>query len=210
MTRVKICGLTREDDVALAVALGAAWVGFNFAAESPRRVDARRAEKLSRAAGAGVLRVGVFVDEPASAVREAVEAARLDLVQLHRPLRPEDLDGAPVPIVAVAHVASSGPALPPDELLARCAAVLFDTRAPEAAGGTGVAFDWRAAAGRTLPAPVLLAGGLTPENVGLAIRAAHPYGVDVASGVESSPGIKDPKKMRRFVEAVTRADGDAA
>ena len=209
MTEVKVCGLTRPEDVRLAVGLGAHWVGFNFAAESPRRVDTRRAEALSRAAGSDVVRVGVFVGEPRAVIREAVEAADLDLVQLHRPLRPEDTEETSVPIVAVAHVGPSGPERPPDALLARCAALLFDTRVPGAAGGTGVVFDWRAAAGAPSGIEVLLAGGLTPENVGDAIRAARPFGVDVASGVESSPGVKDPGKMRRFFEAVARADANA-
>jgi len=210
MTRVKICGLTRPDDVGLAVELGAAWIGFNFAAASPRRVDARRAEELSRAGGRSALRVGVFVTESPAAIREAVEAARLDLVQLHRPLRLEDVEESPAPIVAVAHVGPSGPDLPPDALLARCAALLFDTRVPGLPGGTGKAYDWRAVAGRGSAVPVLLAGGLSPDNVADAIRAARPFGVDVASGVESSPGVKDPARLRRFFEAVARADTDAA
>jgi phosphoribosylanthranilate isomerase len=208
MTAIKVCGLTRAEDVALAGALGARWLGFNFAAASPRRVGLRAAEDLARAAPASALRVGVFVAEPPSAIREAIDAARLDCVQIHRALTAADLDAARLPVVAVATVSASGPNAPAAELLARCAALLFDSGVGGVPGGTGTAFDWRLVAGRAFGVPVIVAGGLTPENVGRAVRAVRPAGVDVASGVEESPGVKDAGKLRRFFEAVARADGD--
>lgn len=210
MTAVKICGLTRRQDVALACAIGASAVGFNFAAPSARRVTPEAARGLSEAVSPGVLRVGVFVCEAPGAICEAVEAARLDLVQLHRPLRAEDLDDFPVPVIAVVRIGAAGPDLPPEDLLRRCRALLFDTLSPDRSGGTGKPFDWESIAGRQFGLPVLLAGGLDSENVGEAVRRVRPWAVDVASGVESAPGIKDPEKMRRFVEAVRRADADAA
>jgi phosphoribosylanthranilate isomerase len=211
MTAVKICGLTRPQDVALACAAGASWVGFNFAARSPRRVTVASARGLAQATTPGVLRVGVFEAEEAPAIREAVEEARLDLVQLHRPLREEDLEGLAVPVVAVARVGAAGPdPLPAPNLLARCRALLLDTLEQDRAGGTGTPFDWRLIAGTDFGLPILLAGGLKAENVAEAIGRVRPWAVDVASGVESSPGVKDAEKMRRFLAAVRKADADAA
>lgn len=210
MTAVKICGLTRRQDVALACAIGASAVGFNFAAESPRRVTPAVARELSRAAAPGMLRVGVFVSERLREIREAIEAAKLDLVQLHRPLLREDLDALSVPVIAVVRVGPAGPDLPPADLLGRCRALLFDTLSAGRPGGTGESFDWRAIAGRQFALPILLAGGLDPDNVAQAVRRVRPWAVDVASGVETAPGVKDPEKLRRFFEAVRRADADAA
>jgi phosphoribosylanthranilate isomerase len=210
VTAVKICGLTRRQDVALACAIGASAVGFNFAADSPRRVTPEAARELSEAAAPGVLRVGVFVSEEARQIREAVETAKLDLVQLHRSLRGEDLDAIPVPVIAVARVGPAGADLPPPDLLSRCRALLFDTLSAERIGGTGKPFDWQSIAGRKFGLPIVLAGGLDPDNVGEAVRRIRPWAVDVASGVESAPGVKDPETMRRFFHAVRRADADAA
>jgi phosphoribosylanthranilate isomerase len=209
MTQVKICGLTRPADVELACALGADYLGFNFAAASSRRVTLEAARALIREARPGVLRVGVFVDETPEEIRDAIAAARLDLVQIHRPLSAEDLDRAPVPVIAVVCVSRNGADAPSPELLARCRSVLCDTAVPGRAGGTGTVFDWRLLAGRDWPVPIILAGGLDPDNVGEAIARVHPSAVDVASGVESSPGIKNEKRMRLFFEAVRRADASS-
>lgn len=206
MTRVKICGVTREEDAALASDLGASYVGLNFAAVSPRRVTLDSARRLSRSVGHGVTRVGVFVGEPLEEIRRAVEEVGLDLVQVHRPLARQDLEGLPCAVIAVAHVSKNGADAAPVELLARCRMLLLDTGGGDRPGGTGKAFDWELIAGRSWPLPLILAGGLTPENVSEAIARVHPYAVDVASGVESSPGIKDEIRMRRFFEAVRRVD----
>ena len=201
MTDVKVCGLTRPQDVELACALGAAYVGFNFAAVSPRRVSLETARELARASGSGVTRVGVFVHESREEIEEAIEAAALDLVQIHRPLAAEDLDRMPRPVIAVARVSSAGVEAAPAGLLARCRSVLLDT-ASDLPGGTGVPFDWSVLAGQTWSVPLILAGGLNSENVGDAIARVRPSAVDVASGVESSPGIKDERRMENFFEAV--------
>jgi phosphoribosylanthranilate isomerase len=206
MTQVKICGITREEDVALACALGASYVGLNFAAASPRRLFIESARRLSRAAGPGVARVGVFVHEPPEEIRRTVEEAELDLVQIHRPLLPRDLERLPCPVVAVARVSENGAEAAPSELLARCRLLLLDTWGTDLPGGTGQTFDWSLLADRSWPIPLILAGGLTPENVFDAILRVRPRAVDVASGVETSPGIKDEARMRRFFEAVRRAD----
>lgn len=204
MTQVKICGLTRPQDVELACALGAAYVGLNFAAGSPRRVSVEAARALVASVPSGVARVGVFVGETSEQIRQAIEAASLDLIQIHRALREEDLR-LPRPVIAVARVEDDA-APPPEELLPQCRALLFDAPAGDLAGGTGRPFDWSALDGKRWPVPVILAGGLTAENVGAGIARVRPAAVDVASGVESAPGVKDPGKLRRFFEAVREAD----
>jgi phosphoribosylanthranilate isomerase len=206
MTQVKICGLTRPADVRLACALGASYVGFVFAAMSTRRVEIERAGELADAVLPGVARVGVFVDEDPAAIATAVARARLDLVQIHRRLREEDLDAISVPIVTVARVTGAAAAVPEQKLLSRCRAILFDTAGEGARGGTGTRFDWDLVAGRRLPIPLFLAGGLDAENVAEAITRVRPCAVDVSSGVEREPGVKDPVKMERFFEAVRGAD----
>lgn len=209
MTDVKICGLTRPEDVELACSLGAAYVGFTFAAGSPRRVSMDTARELAVVAGPAVLRVGVFIDENPSEIADAVEAGRLDLLQIHRRLRPEDVECACRPVIAVARVLGGAPEVPPDSLLSRCRAVLFDTAYAGRLGGTGRAFDWSLLEKRAWPVPVFLAGGLNASNVFDAIAKVRPAVVDVASGVEHSPGVKDRPKLRRFFEEVRRADAKA-
>jgi phosphoribosylanthranilate isomerase len=203
VTAVKICGLTRPEDVALAAGLGAAYLGFNFARRSPRRVSVEQGRVLSAGAPAGVLRVGVFGDEPMEEVARTVEAVRLDLVQLHRTLTGEDLAGSPVPIVAVARVSGGTLRAPRQELLVRCHALLVDS-----SEGTGKPFDVDGVLieRASWPAPVLLAGGLDPDNVGALVRRLRPAGVDVATGVEAAPGIKDRERLERFFAAVREAD----
>lgn len=210
MTAVKVCGLTRSEDVALACAAGASLLGFNFSAQSPRRITPDAARKLTDVAAPGVLRVGVFVGEEPTLVREAVDAARLDLVQIHRPLRGEDVDESPMPVIAVARVGPEGGEVPSPELLARCHAILFDTLDASRSGGTGRVFDWSIIGSQAFGLPVLLAGGLDAGNVGEAVQRVRPWAVDVASGVEQSPGLKDPERLRRFFDAVRRADGASA
>lgn len=201
---MKICGLTREEDVRAACGLGAAYVGFNFSARSPRRVRRGEAGRLA-AAASEARRVGVFVDEGYDEIARAVREASLDLVQIHRALRAEDLARVGVPVLAVAH-AGRDEEVPPPALLARCAGILFDSSSPAGPGGTGVAFDLSLLAGREWPVPLFVAGGLDPENVFEAIAKTAPAAVDVASGVESSPGVKDRAKLESFFAAVREAD----
>jgi phosphoribosylanthranilate isomerase len=208
MTEVKICGLTRPRDVELARALGAAYLGFNFAEVSPRRVSPPQARDLASAAR-GAVKVGVFMEETRAQILEAIDAAGLDLLQIHRPLREEDLE-LPRPVLAVARVRNRSVVVPEERLLARCRFVLFDAVLPGRPGGTGTTLDWSALSGKRWPVPWMLAGGLDPENVAAAIARARPDAVDVASGVESSPGVKDEDLMRRFFEAVRSADAPAS
>jgi phosphoribosylanthranilate isomerase len=201
MTAVKICGLTRAQDVAAACELGASYLGFNFAASSPRRVTNAVARELAAAAAPGVLRVGVFLDEDAPTIARAIEAAQLHLVQLHRRLTEEEVALSPVPIIAVARQAGGEFAVPRGEILVRCHAVLFDP-----SEGTGALLDPARIEEASWPVPVLVAGGLNAETVGAVIRKLRPAGVDVASGVESAAGIKDRGKLERFFAAVKKAD----
>jgi phosphoribosylanthranilate isomerase len=209
MTEVKICGLTRPEDVRMACALGANYVGFVFAAGSPRQLNLRRARELSEAVSGGAARVGVFVDEDYSFISEAVRETQLDFVQVHRPLRAKDLDEIAVPIVAVARISETAGSLPDEHLLARCRAILVDSSSGEFQGGTGRRFNWDLLAGRDVGIPLFVAGGLDPENVGEAIRRFRPSAVDVSSGVEATPGAKDPQKLAQFFAAVKEADGHA-
>jgi phosphoribosylanthranilate isomerase len=205
MTGVKICGLTRPQDVETACALGASFVGFNFAAVSPRRVSLEAARGLARVTSPGVARVGVFVRESRKEIEDAIDAAALDCVQIHRRLAAEDLEWMRRPVIAVERVSPRGVEASPARLLEKCRSVLLDTSG-DRPGGTGIPFDWDVLAGRTWPVPLILAGGLDAANVGAAIARVRPSAVDVASGVESAPGIKDERRMKEFFEAVRQAD----
>ncbi len=206
MTRVKVCGITRVDDALLAIELGASALGFNFYPPSPRYVDPREALGIIRHLPPFVTAVGVFADEQdASRIRAVARQAGVSTVQLHGPRVPADAsDLQPFSVIRAVAV---GPNFHPDSLLRLTAgAFLLDALDPKRPGGTGKTIDWNAArAARETGRTIILAGGLTPENVGAAIRVVQPYAVDVASGVESAPGIKDSGKLRAFLSAVKEA-----
>ena len=204
--KIKICGLTRRQDVLLAAELGADLLGFIFA-KSPRRVAPERVLEISAGLPEKILKVGVFVDAPLAEVKEVATICALDVVQLHGS---EDLDYCRAfSSFKVLKVFRLGGGLDlPDSSLSSYWATLFDTWLPDQAGGGGKVFDWQ------LVAPwsgkrFFLAGGLTPENVGRAISITNPFGVDVSSGVEISPGIKDPAKMRKFIKAVKKIKNES-
>ena len=207
---VKFCGLTRADDAWIAAELGARYVGAIFAG-GPRTLEPLRARDVLDGAGSGVERVGVFGRESAAAIAIAAREARLDVVQLHGDPTPDDIaavrgaTGARIWAVVRVDGALSAPAL--RELWQEADALVLDSKVSGALGGTGVSFDWRAAATAAgeHPAPLVVAGGLNAGNVAHAIEALSPEIVDVSSGVESSPGIKDHARMSEFMEAVRRA-----
>lgn len=206
MTDVKICGLTRSEDVVAACALGASLLGFNFVASSPRRLTVGLARQLAQAAAPGVKRVGVFFRAERSGIRRAIAEVPLDYVQLHRPVTAEDVDSLAVPIFAAVPVEGGLEAVPPHDVLSRCGGLLWDSSA-----GKGRRADWsRVPPANSVPVPVFVAGGLDSRTVGAVIRRLHPSGVDVASGVESAPGIKDPEKLSLFFAAVREADAQAS
>jgi indole-3-glycerol phosphate synthase/phosphoribosylanthranilate isomerase len=205
---VKICGITSVEDALAASRAGADAIGLVFWPDSPRYVDIVRARRICQALPPFMLRVGVFVDAPREAMARTADEVGLDLLQLHGDEPPDSFSDLPRRALKALRV---GPGFDPQEILrykGRAAGILLDTRSDERPGGAGRAFDWSLARGVRERAPFLvLAGGLTPENVSDAIRAVHPDAVDVSSGVESAPGRKDPDKIRAFIDAVNRAGG---
>lgn len=193
MTRVKICGITNLADARLAVDAGADAIGFVFA-PSPRQISPAAAEAICRALPPLVLRVGVFVDAALDELCAPLVAGWLDVVQLHGQETRDRVREIPGRVLKRVHVAADDDVA---TLRARCAAYDAATILLDPGAGSGKTFDWTLA--RDLGRPVVLAGGLTPDNVAEAIRSARPYAVDVASGVEAAPGRKDPEKIRAFV-----------
>lgn len=206
--RVKICGVTTVADSRTVAAAGADAVGLNFYARSPRHLSRERAHEIAAAIPASVLKVGVFVDVPIDEIRRTFEQVPLDLVQLHG----NEPDALAVDLGA--HRVIRAVPLTPETDLPRLAeriahlapyAVLIDATRGGQFGGTGARVDWEQAAEfrallrQRTATPLLLAGGLRPENIAAAIRAVLPDGVDTASGVESAPGQKDESAVRTFV-----------
>ena len=207
MTKVKICGITNTGDALAAVELGAWAIGTNFYPESPRRCDIETAAEIATAVRRRVEVAGIFVNAPIAEVLETVENVPLTMIQLHGDEGPSYCDevrrrtGLAVIKVGRARDASAVRALS----AYRTDYHLLDTHVPGAWGGTGERFDWELAANHPGRPPLLLSGGLTPENVADAIAVVQPFAVDVASGVEAEPGRKDPEKLRRFLDSVNRA-----
>ncbi len=199
--RVKICGIRRLPDALAAVDAGADAVGLNFWRPGRRYVPPEVARQIARALPPFVSKVGVFVDEDPEKVREIAARVGLDTLQLHGTETPDVCAAFDLPVIKSIKV--RGPESLADLGRYRVAAFLLDTHVPGAAapGGSGQTFDWSLAARAREAGPVILSGGLTPENVEEAIRQARPYAVDVASGVETD-GEKDPVKIRAFVARV--------
>lgn len=199
--RVKICGITRRTDAEAAVRLGADAIGFVFWTPSPRAAQEDEAKQIVRAMPALVSCVGVFVDEPPASVATVVDAVGLDAVQLHGDEKVEAYTAVGARLLRRAALSSERDV---DEV-ARWPSdvtVLVDADDPRRRGGTGRTADWRLAALLAARRPVILAGGLTPETVGEALVAVRPWGVDVSSGVEAAPGVKDEGRMAAFIDAV--------
>lgn len=206
--KVKICGLTRPEDMVAVAAAGAAYCGLNFFARSPRYVAPDMARALALMAPVGMAKVGLVVDASDAELDMILAEVPLDMLQLHgkeSPGRVSEIKaryGLPVMKVVGVMDAADLPAL---ETYAGVAdQIMVDAKAPKGAvlpGGNGVAFDWQLIAGRRWTGPWMLAGGLTPQNVAEAIRLTGARQVDVASGVESAPGVKDAALIRAFAEA---------
>jgi phosphoribosylanthranilate isomerase len=196
---VKICGITRAEDAEAAVALGAAAVGFVFWPKSPRFVDPFRARAIAASLPAFVTPVGVFVNQPVDYIDQVASLVRLGAVQLHGDEEPDDAVRLKCPVIKAVTAGSTTvdrwPAL---------VTLLVDAHDPVVRGGTGRTADWSAAAALAARRRVVLAGGLTADNIGEAIDRVQPYGVDVSSGVESAPGIKDRRKLEDLFKALSR------
>ncbi len=206
-TRIKICGITSAEDAAAAVACGADAVGFVFA-PSPRQVTPELRPGAAAVVPPPVARVGVFVDPSLEAVEHAIAAAGLTAVQLCGGESPEFCSAVSVPVIKVLAVGTDFDFENAEPFRGHAAALLLDTYVAGKAGGTSQTFDWQQAGEAPEWAPCFVAGGLNPGNVAEAIRALRPFAVDVSSGVEASPGIKDPEKIAAFCAAVRAADGE--
>lgn len=204
-TRIKICGLTRPEDAAAAVAAGADACGVVFA-PSARKVSIERAAEVLACVPVPVARIGVFVDADEETVVRAVEACGLTAVQFHGNESPDYCAQAPVPAIKAFRIGTVFDTSTLEPYRGRVAAVLLDTLSTHNAGGTGETFTWRLITSAPGRAPLFLAGGLNPDNVAEAIATVHPFGVDVSSGVESAPGIKDHARIEAFCAAVRSAD----
>lgn len=201
---VKICGITRLTDARHAVACGADALGFVFWTESPRYITPERAVDIIATLPAHVTAVGVFVNESVDGIRVIVERTGIGAVQLHGDETPDYALALGWPVwraFTVERAEAMSSAWPPQTT------VLVDAADPVRRGGTGVKVDWGRAAGIARAHRIVLAGGLTPENVVEAIETVRPYGVDVSSGVEDSPGVKNVDKIERFLTGARSAFG---
>jgi phosphoribosylanthranilate isomerase len=221
MTWVKICGMTNLEDALTAVDAGADAVGFVFYEKSPRNISVEAAREIVKKLPESVEKVGVFVDLESERIREIVLAVGLGAVQLHgdksmnclwEDLRPSAQSvGASklIPMMYAETLRDCG-FLINEDVRDQIFAILLDSRSEVTPGGTGATFDWESTRdivqAISLSVPVIVAGGLTPGNVREAMRLFQPFGVDVVSGLEASPGKKDPEKVRAFVKAVRDAD----
>lgn len=202
--KVKICGVTRAEDALAAARLGADALGFNFWARSKRFTAPEAARAIVRRLPPLVTAVGVFVDPTREEVLRAVERSGVTVVQLHGDEPPDLCASLPVPVLKAIRVRDvhSLAAIASYEV----AGFVLDTATP-GFGGSGETFDWSIAAEAAAELPVILAGGLTPENVAEAVRTVRPWAVDVASGVERAPGVKDEEKLARFIRAAKEIHG---
>jgi len=205
MVKVKVCGITRSEDAFAAAELGAEFLGFNFWPQSPRAIRPDHAQKVIAELKAGIKIAGVFVNQPLEQVNEIAKSLRLDFVQLHGDESQQYCRQVKAPVIKALRLGSEQDLAPIDsytEVL-----WLIDSRT-KSFGGSGIRPDWGLAKkARDRIGQIILAGGLTPANVQAAIKAVSPWAVDVASGAESSPGIKDQDKLKKFFQAVKNAAG---
>ena len=204
-TAVKICGITRPEDALAAARAGAHAIGLVFYAKSPRHVTPARAAEIIRVLPPFVTTVGLFVDATAEGVRAALAEAPVGLLQFHGDETPEFCRQFKRPYVKAVRVKAGVDLLQYAQDYHDAKALLLDAYVEGLHGGSGAAFDWSLIP-RGLPLPVILSGGLTPENVADAVRRVRPSAVDTSSGVESAKGIKDAQKIAAFVKGVRNAD----
>jgi phosphoribosylanthranilate isomerase len=198
MFRIKICGITNESDALHAVACGADALGFVFFADSPRCVESDVVRAIVEKLPAEVTTVGLFVNETPEVVNQVATQSGISLVQLHGDETPDFCRQIDLPVMKAIRVRDA-------ESLAGWSeypvdAILLDAWHPEKFGGTGEACDWELATDLAQKTRIILAGGLNPDNVAEAVRIVRPHGVDISSGVEQSPGRKDPEKVSAFIE----------
>lgn len=199
-----MCGITNIEDALAAQALGADAIGLIFA-KSPRRVEKEQAREIVQALPPFVHLVGVFVDEEKGVIEDIADFCRLTVLQFHGSESPEYCAGFGRLVIKAFRISQREDIERLKPYRGKVRAFLLDTYHPALAGGTGRTFDWTMAKEAGRIGPIILAGGLNPDNVEAAIRAVHPYAVDVSSGVEMTPGKKDHDKMRLFIERAQQA-----
>ena len=202
-TRIKICGIKHLDDALKAVECGADAIGLIFVEKSPRYVSLTEARVIAESMPPFVTVVGLFMNASAETVREALKVVPLNLLQFHGEESPEFCDQFEVPYIKVLRMRDNANIVAFAQDYPNAAGILLDSYHKGAGGGTGQSFDWDLIPD-DVPLPLILAGGLNPENVASAIEAVKPYAVDVSSGVESEPAIKDHKKIEQFIKEVLR------
>ncbi|MDA1107350.1 MAG: phosphoribosylanthranilate isomerase [Proteobacteria bacterium] len=204
-TRVKICGITRPEDARAAALLGADAIGLVFYAASPRAVSIEQAQTIVRTLPAFVTVVGLFVDAAPAAIEQVLQSVRIDTLQFHGHEPAGQCGRYRRPYIKVLRMSEGVDVAACARDYADAAALLLDTYHEKIAGGMGTPFDWSRVPAN-MDKPIILAGGLAPQNVGAAVRQVRPYGVDVSGGVESAQGIKDAQKMATFIEEVNRVN----
>lgn len=207
-TRIKICGITRPEDAVEAARLGADAIGLVFYADSPRLVSIAQAQAIVAELPAFVTAVGLFVDAPEAQVAEVLAQLPLDLLQFHGQETADYCQRFTKPYIKAVRMRPDVDLNAEAKHHAMARALLLDSFQPGVPGGTGQTFDWLSVPAE-LKKPIILAGGLTPTNVGAAVAALHPFAVDVSGGVETAKGIKDATKMAAFINQVRGADADA-
>jgi phosphoribosylanthranilate isomerase len=207
MVRVKICGITNAADALAAVEAGANLLGFNFYVKSPRHISEAEAATIRLQLPKKVEAVGIFVNTASAEVDALCNSLKLDAAQLHGDESPEEVSelASRVPVIKAFRVEPDFPIKTLDEYSAAFA-FLFDAAHTGQYGGTGRTTDWDVARRAAQDHRIILAGGLKVENVAAAVRIVRPYGIDVASGVESKPGKKDHGRLREFIQEVRRAE----
>jgi phosphoribosylanthranilate isomerase len=208
-TRIKICGITKLEHARLAADEGADAIGLNFWAKSPRYLSIRDAAAIAEAVPPFVARVGLFVDAAERDIRAVLDAVELDLLQFHGEETAEFASRFGIPYLRAVRMEAGVDLLEYAQRFSRAKALLLDAHVPGQPGGTGRTFDWSGIP-RGLSLPLVLSGGLTPDNVGRAVREVRPWAVDVSSGVEAERGKKDPRKIVEFIRSVRREDGNAS
>jgi phosphoribosylanthranilate isomerase len=200
---VKICGLTRDEDVRSVIAAGADAVGFVFT-DSPRRISIDTAIRLISYVPKGILRVGLFLDQDRSEIGRVVNSVPLDVLQFHGSETETECSAFDLPWLKAVAMESADSVEQAERNYPGAMGLLLDSHTTGKRGGSGKVFDWSLS--RPLAKPVWLAGGLTAENVGQAIRIVRPYAVDVSSGVEVAPGIKDASRILTFIKSVREVE----
>jgi phosphoribosylanthranilate isomerase len=206
-TRVKICGITRAEDAVAAARLGADAIGLVFYGKSPRVVDISQAQTIVRSLPPFVSIVGLFVDAVPDEIRRVLAAVPLDMLQFQGGESPEICRGYGRPYIKALHMRAGTDLVAMARPYDDAAGILVDTYVEGVPGGTGRSFDWSRLPAR-LARPMILAGGLTPDNVAGAVAQARPWAVDVSGGVETSPGVKDAAKIAAFIRGVNSVQID--